>query len=206
MIKYKELFNLPNLLSLSRVFLGLFFIFIFTIIQHDSNLHERNLILQIAAIVFFLLAIISDGLDGYYARKLKIVTDLGKHLDPLTDSVFFMMVFATFTVMGLMPAVYLFLIVVRELSMHLILRPYVKKKGKSLPASIYGKLKTFAQCIFSLIVLLLLLITQIMLLNNTDTSWIVSITSSVSFILFSIIVFLSIMSMAIYLINLKKIL
>ncbi|HBD96287.1 MAG: hypothetical protein A2015_13760 [Spirochaetes bacterium GWF1_31_7] len=205
-MKQKELFNLPNLLSLSRIFFGIAFLVLFFIIISDINQLQRNLILQIIALVIFLLAIISDGLDGYYARKLNIVTDIGKHLDPLTDSIFFMIVFATFTIIKLMNPVYLFIIVIRELSMHLIIRPLVKSKGSSLPASIYGKLKMFAQCIFSMIILIMIIASQIMQLYHINTVLIDKITRITSLILFSIIVFLSVMSMIIYLVNLKKIL
>ncbi|OGJ11652.1 hypothetical protein A2565_03825 [Candidatus Nomurabacteria bacterium RIFOXYD1_FULL_36_19] len=90
--------------------------------------------------------------------------------------------------------------------MHLIIRPLVKSKGSSLPASIYGKLKMFAQCIFSMIILIMIIASQIMQLYHINTVLIDKITRITSLILFSIIVFLSVMSMIIYLVNLKKIL
>lgn len=204
-MKYKELFNLPNMLSLSRIFFGFIFLGLFLTIQSNGDDLTRNIILQIVAFLVFIIAIITDALDGYYARKLNIVTDIGKHLDPLTDCIFFIIVFFTFTVIGLMHPILFLIILIREIGMNVGLRPFVKRKGKSLPASIYGKLKTIFQCVLSLLILFLLIVTNFMSIVGLDTALINSVTGITALFSFIFIVFLSVMSMSIYLINLKKI-
>jgi len=77
----------------------------------------------------------------------------------------------------------------------------MKKKGKSLPANIYGKLKTVFQSIFSLIIIFMLIISQILALFYEDMDFLEklpSIIARVSYILFAIIVVLSIFSLGTY--------
>ncbi len=70
------MFNIPNILSLCR--LPLAFIFL-----------KENIMLRLLALI---LAMISDGLDGYLARRYKIITRLGTLLDPITDKFFVLFV------------------------------------------------------------------------------------------------------------------
>jgi len=202
----KEHINIANILTFSRIILGLMFLLIFIIIKYKYFLinNINILVLEIISFFIYISAIITDGLDGYFARKKDKVTDFGKHFDPLSDSIFFIIVFFTFFILGLMPIYFLIIIFIREAFMHAFLRPYIKSKGTSLPASIYGKIKTVFQSIFSLIILLMLILRRIIsifnikicLLNNFDL--ILKITS---FTFFAIITFLSLLSLTIYIVN-----
>lgn len=164
------------------------------------------LVLKIAALIIFTIGMVTDALDGYYARKHNVVTDTGMHLDPLADSIFFIIVFTTFWILGYMPLYFLLIIVFREGFMHLFLRPFSKKRGESLPANIFGKIKTFCQTIFSVLILLAFIVIQILKINSFEVESFNAITSTVSFILFAIIAFLSIFSLLSYIIKLRALL
>lgn len=205
-MKKSEILNIPNFLSFLRIPLGFVFLILFLIVQKGNLEPKFNFALNLISFLVFICAIITDALDGYLARKMNIVTDIGKHLDPLADCLFFIIVFSTFTITGLMHPILLVLILLRESFMHLFLRPFVKRKGKSLPASIFGKIKTFCQCVFSLIILFLFILKEFLTMKSQDISILTNLINILAPILFSIIVFLSLASLVIYLINMPKIL
>jgi CDP-diacylglycerol--glycerol-3-phosphate 3-phosphatidyltransferase len=97
------------------------------------------------ALVVLVVAAVTDHLDGRIARKHDRVTDAGGLLDPFTDSLLFMTVFLAFVADGIMPAWIFLVILYREVFIHSFLRPYLKRKGVALHASIWGKLKTVTQ-------------------------------------------------------------
>jgi CDP-diacylglycerol---glycerol-3-phosphate 3-phosphatidyltransferase len=202
----KEYINIANILTFSRIVCGVLFLILFLNIQNLKSDHILSLILQIVSFLVFTYAIVSDGLDGYFARRNSIVSDFGKHFDPLSDSIFFIIVFFTFLVIGLMPWYLFVLIVLREGFMTIFLRPYVKSKGSILPASIFGKIKTVFQCIFSFIILTALIFKEILDIFSIKISFLMFSIQICSLIFFSIIVFLSISSLFIYIFNLKNIL
>ncbi|MGV2393599.1 UNVERIFIED_CONTAM: CDP-alcohol phosphatidyltransferase family protein [Campylobacter lari] len=90
----KKKLNLPNTLTVVRLvlfipLLCLFIIYVF--LNKNLGTKEfiyigRRIILGLILTVF-LVAMFTDFLDGYYARKLKLVTDLGKLIDPIADKV-----------------------------------------------------------------------------------------------------------------------
>lgn len=198
----KDKINIANILTFSRIILGFIFFALFLIVRLNENLSEiQKLIVNSSSFFIFIIAIITDGLDGYFAKKNNKVSDFGKHFDPLADSIFFIIIFWSFCVIKLMPIYFFLIILFREAYMHIYLRPSMKKKGKSLPANIYGKLKTVFQSIFSLIIIFMLIINQILALfyENMDfLEKLPSIIAGVSYVLFAIIVVLSIFSLGTY--------
>lgn len=203
----KEKFlNIANILTLSRIFMGFIFFGLFFLIYFVFDDPFISFIVQIASFILFVLAIITDGLDGYYARKQNVVTDFGKHFDPLADSIFFILVFFTFVVTSYMQWYFFVIIVFREGFMHFFLRPYVKSKGKSLPANIFGKIKTFMQCILTMLLLFELILKNFFLITERNTEVIESVINYSAFIFFLIIALLSLSSLMTYLFGLKKVL
>jgi CDP-diacylglycerol---glycerol-3-phosphate 3-phosphatidyltransferase len=99
--------TLPTWVTLSRliavpIIFGLF-------LWQDSELT------RLIALSVFIIAAITDWLDGYLARKLNQITELGKFLDPLVDKVLTIALFLLFIELGQVPAWAVFLIITREL-------------------------------------------------------------------------------------------
>ena len=200
----KEYINIANILTLSRVVCGIIFLFLFLYEKLYNPDPFIAIILESISLLIFIYAIISDGLDGYYARKIGHVTDFGKHFDPLSDSIFFIIVFFTFWVIKLMPIYFFLVILFRETFMHAFLRPYVRSKGSTLPASIFGKIKTIFQSVFSLIILSALIFKNLLLVLNVNWEAITPAISIGSYVFFAIIVLLSVLSLLIYIIDIRK--
>jgi CDP-diacylglycerol--glycerol-3-phosphate 3-phosphatidyltransferase len=107
----------------------------------------------------FLLGIseLSDWMDGYIARKYNQVTDLGKILDPMADSIYRLSIFLTFTQAPIkVPMGWIFIFLYRD-SVISTLRTLCALKGFALAARQSGKIKAVIQAIASLAILLLLL-------------------------------------------------
>ena len=204
----KSYINTANVLTFSRILLGFVFLLLFVISKQKNLSYSSIFIIEIISLFVFIIAIITDALDGYFARKENQVTEFGKHFDPLADSIFFIIVFAAFFYLKLMPWFFLILIILREAFMHIYLRPYFKSKGIYLPANIYGKIKTIFQSIFSLAILGFLIFESFLVaFYNLDDSKIAVFNvylNTVSFIFFGIIAFLSLFSLLIYLLKFKQ--
>ena len=79
--------NLPNQLTIGRLFLTALFVAVMSIPdQLLKSVHLLDYRITIATL-FFLIASLTDFLDGYIARKLNLVTDFGKLMDPLVDKI-----------------------------------------------------------------------------------------------------------------------
>lgn len=140
--------NLPNALTLSRIPA----VFLMVACLHFTFVGASSL-----ALVVFILGAVTDWLDGYYARKLGLVSNFGKLMDALTDKIFITGSLITLLVIGLIPVSWglpcLLLILSREF---LItgLRLVAASSGKILAAEQSGKLKTVAQIVAVLLLLL----------------------------------------------------
>ena len=94
------------------------------------------------AFVLFLLTALTDGIDGYIARRLNQVTDLGKFLDPLADKLLVISMLLVLVGFSL-PVI---IIIVREIAV-LALRSFKANKGVTMPASWSAKTKTVLQLV-----------------------------------------------------------
>jgi CDP-diacylglycerol--glycerol-3-phosphate 3-phosphatidyltransferase len=99
---------------------------------------------QIIAALIFIIAASTDGIDGYLARKQKIVTNLGKLLDPLADKLLVSAVLISLVEMGKLDAWIAVVIISREFAVT-GLRQIALLEGKVLAASKWGKWKTAVQ-------------------------------------------------------------
>ena len=147
--------NLPNQLTMGRLFLTALFVAVMSIPdQLLKSFHLLDYRITIA-ILFFLIASLTDFLDGYIARKLKLVTDFGKLMDPLVDKILTSAVFIILTQENMIPAWITITIISREFLVT-GLRLLASNQGKVLSADSLGKWKTTSQIIvasFFLIVL-----------------------------------------------------
>ena len=99
-----------------------------------------------AAVVVFVVGALSDGLDGYLARRNDQVTLTGAWLDPLSDKLLVAAPVLTLTAMGEFPVWAAVIIVVREVAV-VVLRIWLGRQGVSMPASELAKLKTGTQLV-----------------------------------------------------------
>ncbi len=142
--------NIANKLTLSRIFLS----FICMGLTLQSNLTTL-----IFALLLFIIASVTDFLDGYIARKHKIISDLGKILDPIADKLLIIGIFLVFLEKGLVNSWLVTIIMIREF---LItgLRMFALRQNKVLEAQYFGKHKTVTQIISILLIYILLIIQQ----------------------------------------------
>ena len=116
-------------------------------------MHFPGRVTCLLATVLFLLAALSDFLDGYIARRGGLVTNFGKFLDPLADKLLICSVIIEMVGLGRVPAWVAVLMVMRELAVT-GLRAVAADNGVVIAADRYGKLKTVVQ-IVALVPLLL---------------------------------------------------
>ena len=116
-------------------------------------MHFPGRVTCLLAAVLFLLAALSDFLDGYIARRGGLVTNFGKFLDPLADKLLICSVIIEMVGLGRVPAWVAVLMVMRELAVT-GLRAVAADNGVVIAADRYGKLKTVVQ-IVALVPLLL---------------------------------------------------
>ena len=150
-----KVFNVPNTLSLIRVFLAPL-VLLFLSLKIDgriiSSLPEVSWGDVIAAIVF-IIASITDAFDGYIARRDHLVTNLGKFIDPLADKVLVIAAMLALIELQRLPAWIVMVIITREFVVT-GLRLVAAAEGVVIAASKGGKLKTVCQ-IIALIMLIL---------------------------------------------------
>lgn len=114
---------------------------------------------KVVALVLFAAGAISDLIDGKWARRDKIVTDLGAFLDPLADKMLVNLAFLTLVAVGVVPIWVFAAILVRDFAVD-GMRMMAARDGITIAASFYGKLKTTTQ-MTALIILLLNLIVNL---------------------------------------------
>ena len=150
-----KVFNVPNTLSLLRVFLAplvLLFLSLKIDVKFVSFLPEVSWGDVIAAIVF-IIASLTDAFDGYIARRDHLVTNLGKFIDPLADKVLVIAAMLALIELQRLPAWIVMVIITREFVVT-GLRLVAAAEGVVIAASKGGKLKTVCQ-IIALIMLIL---------------------------------------------------
>lgn len=114
---------------------------------------------KIAALIVFIVASITDKVDGIWARSKGLVTDLGTFLDPLADKMLVDLAFLAMVQVGIIPIWAFAIILVRDLAID-GMRMMIARSGVTVAASYLGKLKTTVQMI-ALIVLQLAAILQV---------------------------------------------
>lgn len=148
--------NLANRITLARIFLVpiiMFFLLVNVKFPHIRIEQFSITYNQIIAALIFIVAASTDSLDGYIARKRKLVTNLGKLLDPLADKLLVSAVLVSMVEMDKLGAWIVIVIISREFAVT-GLRQIALLEGIVMAASKWGKWKTAAQ-ITAIIALLL---------------------------------------------------
>ena len=124
--------NLPNQLTLSRFFLTIVFVAVLSI---DFPFH------QMVALIIFIVASVTDYVDGEIARRYSLITTFGKLMDPLVDKIMTAAAFVCLVPLKAIPAWAVVIVILREF---LItgLRLLAVSKGRILAADPIGKHKT----------------------------------------------------------------
>jgi CDP-diacylglycerol--glycerol-3-phosphate 3-phosphatidyltransferase len=131
----KQIYNIPNILTFSRILIipVIFFLLFF-----------KEEVYGIYASIFFLLAILTDFIDGYIARKKKLVTNLGIFLDPIADKLLVVTILIMLIPLKRIPAWVVAIIIFREIFIT-GLRAIASEKGIVISAGKEGKWKTAFQ-------------------------------------------------------------
>lgn len=129
--------NLPNALTLGRLVL----VAVMMALLSVSLPFARSL-----ALVVFVLAGITDYLDGYFARNGHGITPFGQFMDPLADKILVCAAFCSFTELRLVPAWITVIIIAREFLVT-GLRLLAANRGTVIPAGKWGKHKTVWQIV-----------------------------------------------------------
>lgn len=139
--------NLPNKITISRIFLIPIFIIILTIPVNwgEWDIGAATLpVTHFVAGLIFIIASLTDWLDGYIARKYNLITNMGKFLDPLADKLLVSAAFILLVELDLAAAWIVIAIISREFAVTGF-RLVAAGEGIVLAASNMGKLKTVSQ-------------------------------------------------------------
>jgi CDP-diacylglycerol---glycerol-3-phosphate 3-phosphatidyltransferase len=146
--------SIANYLTFTRILISPIFLLIYA--EHEAL--DISLT-TLPYILLFLLGIseLSDACDGYFARRYNEVTDLGKILDPMADSIYRISLFLTFTLAPIhLPMVLVFIFLYRD-SVISTLRTICALKGFALAARPSGKLKAAIQALAAFVVIVMMI-------------------------------------------------
>jgi len=142
-IEFKNINTIPNYISALRFIL---IIPIFLFLDKIPDGYEY----RVYSAILMLLAGGTDLLDGYLARKLNQISELGKIIDPLADKIAIALIIIKLYIIGIVPDYYFFAIILRDVII-LLGGIYVSKKiGKVLPSNLLGKITVLTICFFLL--------------------------------------------------------
>jgi CDP-diacylglycerol--glycerol-3-phosphate 3-phosphatidyltransferase len=136
--------NLPNKLTIFRICLVPFFVFFLF-----SNLKYG----QYIAVSIFILASLTDTLDGHIARSRNLITTFGKFMDPLADKILVSAAFISLVELGKVPSWIVIIVISRELAITGF-RTVAVSEGVTIAADKWGKMKTVTQLIAVIALLL----------------------------------------------------
>ncbi|HTL40087.1 MAG TPA: CDP-diacylglycerol--glycerol-3-phosphate 3-phosphatidyltransferase [Pseudolysinimonas sp.] len=131
--------NVANIITVVRILLAP--VFVWMLIADDG---QGGLLRWLAA-GLFLLAILTDAVDGFLARDRNLVTDQGKLLDPIADKVLVGGALVALSILGELPWWVTIVILVREVG--ITVWRLIALRDHVIPAGILGKIKTWAQAI-----------------------------------------------------------
>jgi len=136
--------NTPNRLTVSRIGLTLLFLALYS---------QDGLTAKIWGLIIFVIASLTDFLDGYIARKYELISKFGKIMDPIADK--FLVLSALFIFMQMnMLAVWMFMCITAREIFVTGLRLMAMQKGVALAAERAGKLKTVLQIVLVYLIII----------------------------------------------------
>jgi len=136
--------NLPTWITIGRIFLTP--VLVVVLMTRTTALEHLNVSWQIIGVCVFLLASLTDWLDGWLARRRNEVTTLGILLDPIADKLLTSAAFVSLIEIGAAKAWMVWIILGREFAVD-GLRMIASSQGVTIPASLWGKYKTVSQVV-----------------------------------------------------------
>jgi len=138
--------NIPNKLTVLRFLMVPFFVYFILNGQIPNNFLYANMV--------FIVASFTDLLDGYIARKYKLITNFGKFIDPIADKVLVASALICFIEIDFAPSIAVLLIMTREFVVS-GLRLIAATSNIVIEANIWGKIKTVLQMVVIIFILFL---------------------------------------------------
>ncbi|WP_243386937.1 CDP-diacylglycerol--glycerol-3-phosphate 3-phosphatidyltransferase [Bacillus kexueae] len=141
--------NLPNKITLARILLIPFFMIVMLGGFEWGQLsvgNEQIPMTHFVGAIIFIIASTTDWIDGYFARKYNLVTNLGKFLDPLADKLLVSAALIILVELQLAPSWMVIVIISREFAVT-GLRLVLAGEGEVVAANMLGKIKTWAQIV-----------------------------------------------------------
>ena len=141
--------NIPNRITVSRILLIPIFLIIMLAPFNWGEMHLFGATMPVTHFVgalIFIFASTTDWVDGYYARKYNLVTNLGKFLDPLADKLLVSAALIVLVELQLAPSWIVIVIIFREFAVT-GLRAILAEGGEVVAANSLGKIKTWTQII-----------------------------------------------------------
>lgn len=154
--------NLPNQLTIGRLILSV--IFFILLAQYNHRDPGRPTWMLDVAFAVFIVAALTDILDGYLARSRGLITALGRILDPLADKVLICGAFILFLGTGFVDEQgynvtevrpWMVVVIVGRELLITGLRGFNEARGKAFPAMIHGKIKMWFQSVTAPVIMLL---------------------------------------------------
>lgn len=141
--------NLPNKITISRIFMIPLFLIVMLVPfrwGEVSLLGATMPVTHLAGALIFIIASTTDWVDGYYARKYNLVTNLGKFLDPLADKLLVSAALVVLVDLELAASWIVIVIISREFAVT-GLRLVLAGGGEIVAANMLGKIKTWTQIV-----------------------------------------------------------
>ena len=162
--------NLANKLTMLRILMIPVFI---AVLVYSK---DRDIVYRYIALGIFIIASVTDALDGYVARKYNMITDFGKLMDPLADKILVSSALIILIELGNISSWIVSIVIAREFIISGI-RLIATEKNIIIAASPLGKLKTVSQMLS--VILMLLSIKAISLITDLSI-WLMCILSVIS--------------------------
>ncbi len=173
--------SFPNQLSVLRILLTPLFLYLFL---------SENLLYKKLSLPVFFIAVLTDWIDGWHARKYGLISTFGIFIDPLADKILTSAAFIGFYKLGIMPFWMVAVIVSRDIIITL-LRSYREYSGYAMKTSLAAKTKTFIQMTYIFLMIILICALSFQIDETTKTAISGFIRSDTNYVLMLVITLLT---------------
>ena len=136
-----KFWNVPNSITFGRLLVAPVLLVLLLLLSYTSIDDTANVSLSFAAAMVFSAGMISDMVDGYYARRYNLISTFGQFLDPLADKLLFLTAMIMLIPLERIPAWIVAILFIREVTIT-ALRGIAAEEGIIIPASHWGKYKS----------------------------------------------------------------